>query len=153
MSKAFTKEDSDYLEDDDDLSLAIPSMPDGKNYITPAGLETLKNRYKQLKHSERPEVVRTVTWAAENGDRSENADYTYGKRRLRQIDKELGFLGRRIRNAEVIDPATIKNEAVAFGATVTIINQDDQEKTYQIVGADEVEISKGKISWQRPLKR
>lgn len=153
MSKAFTKED-DYLEDDLDLDedkVVAPALQ-GKNYITPAGLEQLKARYKQLKYGERPEVVKTVSWAAENGDRSENADYQYGKRRLRAIDRELGFLGRRIRSAEVIDPTKVlKTDVVSFGATVTICNEDDEHKTYQIVGADEVDISKGKISWQSPL--
>ena len=152
MSKAFTKEDDDYLEtDEDELQNPAAIALQGKNYITPSGFEALKNRYKQLKYSERPGVVRTVTWAAENGDRSENADYTYGKKRLRQIDRELGFLGSRIRSAEVVDPALIKSSTVAFGATVTILNEEDQRKTYRIVGADEVDIASGKISWQSPL--
>ena len=126
MSKAFTKEDDDYLEtDEDELQNPAAIALQGKNYITPSGFEALKNRYKQLKYSERPGVVRTVTWAAENGDRSENADYTYGKKRLRQIDRELGFLGSRIRSAEVVDPALIKSSTVAFGATVTILNEED----------------------------
>jgi transcription elongation factor GreB len=152
MNKAFTKED-DYLEDEDfeDEKVVSPTLQ-GKNYITPAGLENLKSRYKQLKYGERPEVVKTVSWAAENGDRSENADYQYGKRRLRAIDRELGFLGKRIRSAEAIDPAAVsKKDIVSFGATVTICNEDDEQKTYQIVGVDEAEITLGKISWQSPL--
>ena len=153
MNKAFTKEE-DYLEEDDEKELERTVSKDlqGKNYITPEGLEAIKNRYKQLKYGERPEVVKTVSWAAENGDRSENADYQYGKKRLRAIDRELGFLGKRIRSAEVIDPQKVlKKDIVSFGATVTILNEDDQEKTYSIVGADEVDIAKGKISWLSPL--
>lgn len=150
MSKAFTKEDSD--RDDDEIEVkASASLFQGRNYITPGGLQKLQDEYKQLKFKERPEVCRVVQWAAENGDRSENADYTYGKKRLRQIDGRLRFLRKRIEAAEVIDPTKIKSESVAFGATVTVLNQDDQEKTYSIVGVDEVDVDRGRISWISPL--
>jgi transcription elongation factor GreB len=142
----------DYLEEDDqEESKTTHSSLVDKNYITPSGLAKLKAEYAQLKYSERPEVCKTVQWAAENGDRSENADYQYGKRRLRQIDKKLGFLGKRIRTAEVIDPKTIKSEIIQFGATVKFCNEDDQVKTYTIVGADEVDVAKGRISWLSPI--
>lgn len=148
MSKAFTKEDTDFEEDGDiDEPKSIP----GKNYITPSGYKKLQDEYKHLKYKERPEVCKVVQWAAENGDRSENADYTYGKKRLREIDKRLRFLMKRIQAAEVIDPTQVKSDSVMFGATVTIRYEDDSEKTYSIVGMDEVDVSKGKISWISPL--
>ena len=124
-----------------------------KNYITPAGFKRLQDEYQHLKYKERPEVTRTVQWAAENGDRSENADYIYGKKRLREIDKRLGFLARQIENAEVVDPVKLKGTAVRFGATVTILDESDNEKTYAIVGVDEVDPGAGKISWVSPLAR
>jgi transcription elongation factor GreB len=124
-----------------------------KNYITPAGLEKLKKEYNELFHSERPKLVETVAWAASNGDRSENADYIYGKRKLREIDKRLRFLTKRLEDAEVIDPTQIKSEKIVFGATVTIMNEDEEEQTYQIVGEDEFDIKAGKISWKSPVAR
>ena len=100
---------------------------------------------------ERPKVVETVTWAASNGDRSENADYQYGKKRLREIDRRLHFLQKRMEAAEVIDPKKMKSDRVVFGATVTFENDDGVEKVYQIVGADEFNINLGKISWKSPI--
>lgn len=150
MSKAFVKEDSE-LDEDDPKELASAHLFQGKNYISPTGLLRLQEEYKQLKFKERPEVCRVVQWAAENGDRSENADYTYGKKRLRQIDSRLRFLRKRIEAAEVIDPTTVKSDSVMFGATVTILTEDDTEKTYTIVGSDEMDIDKGRISWLSPL--
>ncbi|MGZ3722172.1 MAG: transcription elongation factor GreB, partial [Bdellovibrionales bacterium] len=123
------------------------------NYITPDGFRKLQDEFKALFHGERPKLVETVTWAAGNGDRSENGDYIYGKRRLREIDKRLKFLRDRIENAQVINPAEIKSEKVVFGATVTIIDEDELEKTYQIVGEDEIEPGANKISWKSPMAK
>ena len=151
MSKAFTKE-PDNLDDLDDEIEEAPPIPQGqKNYITPHGAKRLQDEYKQLKFKERPEVTKTVAWAAGNGDRSENADYTYGKKRLREIDRRLRFLGKRIDSMEVVDPLLIKSEQVLFGATVTFLDEDDVEKTYSIVGVDEADLSKGYISWISPV--
>lgn len=129
-------------------------MADKKNYITPEGLERLKKEYTDLLHGERPKLVETVAWAASNGDRSENADYIYGKRRLREIDSRLRFLTGRLDAAEVVDPRTLSGEKVVFGATVTVVNEEDEEpRTYKIVGEDEFEIKAGKISWQSPVAK
>jgi transcription elongation factor GreB len=124
-----------------------------KNYITPPGLEKLKKEYSDLFHGERPKLVETVAWAASNGDRSENADYQYGKRRLREIDKRLRILTEKIESAEVVEPSQLSSEKVLFGATVTILDEEDEEMTYQIVGEDEVDISKGRISWKSPIAK
>lgn len=122
-----------------------------KNYITPEGFEKLRAEYSELLNVERPKLVETVAWAASNGDRSENADYIYGKRRLRQIDARLHFLSGKLERAEVVDPKTLKGDKVIFGATVTITDEDDKNHTYQIVGQDEFDISKGRISWKSPM--
>jgi transcription elongation factor GreB len=126
---------------------------DQKNYITPEGLEKLRAEYHQLFHVERPKLVETVAWAASNGDRSENADYIYGKRRLREIDSRLRFLSGRMEKAEVVDPKTLKGDRVVFAATVTISDEDGNEQTYQIVGEDEWDVQKGKISWKSPVAK
>lgn len=128
-------------------------MESNKNYITPEGLEKLKSEYSDLFHVERPKIVETVAWAASNGDRSENADYIYGKRRLREIDKRLQFLTKRLEAAEVVDPKQLSGNKVLFGATVTIVNEDEEEVTYQIVGEDEWNIDQKKISWKSPLAK
>lgn len=128
-------------------------MDHSKNYITPKGIEKLKAEYHELLNVERPKVVEVVAWAASNGDRSENADYQYGKRRLRQIDGRLHFLQKRIEAAEVIDPKSLKSDKVIFGATVTIENEDGDAYTYQIVGEDELDIKQNKISWKSPVAR
>lgn len=128
-------------------------MDFSKNYITPEGFEKLRAEYHELIAVERPKVVETVTWAASNGDRSENADYQYGKRRLRQIDGRLHFLQRRIEAAEVIDPKTLKSDKVIFGAKVTIEDEDGEQHTYQIVGEDELDIKLNKISWKSPVAK
>lgn len=125
-----------------------------KNYITPKGLTRLQAELDQLVRIERPEVTKTVAWAAGNGDRSENADYLYGKKRLREIDKRVRFLTQRIDLAHPVDPATIKSSRVQFGATVKIIDEDDetgQIKTISIVGVDEIDTVKGLISWRSPI--
>lgn len=147
MSKAFTREED---HDDDELE-AAPKLPGGKNYITPSGHKKLLDELKFLKHKERPEVTATVAWAAGNGDRSENGDYLYGKKRLREIDRRLRFLNKRLENAEIVDPSKITADQVLFGATVTIRDEEDREKVYSIVGVDEIDLDKGKISWVSPL--
>ena len=138
----------------DDEENALPPLPAGaKNYITPAGHARLKNELQDLLDRERPEVVRTVTWAASNGDRSENADYQYGKRRLRQIDSRIRFLTQRLDIAEVVDPARSGVEQVFFGATVTYADGKGVERTVAIVGQDEVDPARGHISWISPVAR
>jgi transcription elongation factor GreB len=131
--------------------------PKLKNYITPAGLQRLRDEHRFLMTRERPAVTAVVAWAAGNGDRSENADYLYGKRRLRQIDSRIRFLTKRIDAAEVVDPAAPRSPAAAsrvfFGATVTYQNADGRERTVSIVGLDEVDLNRGYISWMSPLAR
>lgn len=132
-----------------------PPEKNDKNYITPEGYAALKAEFDQLHKVERPSVVRDVAWAASNGDRSENADYIYGKRRLRQIDARLKFLYRRIDLAEVVDPARQQDlQKAYFGAWVTLYNlATDEEATYRIVGQDELDPSRGYISWVSPLAK
>ena len=125
-----------------------------KNYITPLGFNKLQAEYSHLKRRERPEVVEVVSWAASNGDRSENGDYIYGKRRLREIDKRLRYLRRQLDSAEIVDPCAItQSDRIVFGATVVIEDEEGVKKTYMIVGVDESEPEKGKISWKSPLAR
>lgn len=128
-------------------------MDDSKNYITPEGFEKLRSEYTSLMSGERPKVVETVSWAASNGDRSENADYQYGKKRLREIDRRLHFLQKRMEAAEVINPKELKSDRIIFGATVTFENEDGVEKVFQIVGEDEFNIELGKISWKSPIAK
>lgn len=128
-------------------------MSEKVNYITPAGFRKLQDEFRQLFHDERPKLVETVAWAAGNGDRSENGDYIYGKRRLREIDKRLLFLRDRIEAAQVVDPTTVKSEKVVFGATVKIEDEDGETKTYQIVGEDELEPGKNRVSWKSPMAK
>lgn len=128
-------------------------MSDQKNYISPAGFEKLRKEYVELLSKERPKVVEVVAWAASNGDRSENADYQYGKRRLREIDRRVYFLKNRMQDAEVVDPAQIKSDKVLFGATVILENEDGEEVTYQILGEDEIDIKEKKISWKSPIAK
>lgn len=128
-------------------------MDHSTNYITPPGFEKLRAEYTELLHRERPKVVETVAWAASNGDRSENADYQYGKKRLREIDRRLHFLQKRMEAAEVIDPASMKSDKIVFGATVAIEDEDGNTKTYQIVGEDEFNIKENKISWKSPVAK
>jgi len=151
MSKAFTRDgDENNTEVDTEVDASILG---GKNYITPAGAERLRAELKKLRYEERPEVTKTVAWAAGNGDRSENGDYLYGKKRLREIDKRMRFLAKRLEAAEVVDPLVINVEYVQFGATVSLRFEDDSEKTYAIVGVDEVDVNRGRISWMSPLAR
>ena len=123
------------------------------NYITPEGFKKLQSEFQQLFHEERLKLVETVAWAAGNGDRSENGDYIYGKRRLREIDKRLKFLRDRIENAEVVDPKTVTSEKVVFGASVTIVDDEGARKIYKIVGEDEIEPGANKISWKSPMAK
>ena len=131
--------------------------PTLKNYITPAGLQRLKDEHRFLLNRERPAVTQVVTWAAANGDRSENADYLYGKRRLRQIDSRIRFLGKRIDSAEVVDPAAPRARSAAarvfFGATVTYKDAAGHEHVVRIVGIDEIDLARRYISWMSPLAR
>ena len=124
-----------------------------KNYITPQGFKALQDELKHLRRVERPEVTQTVAWAAGNGDRSENGDYIYGKKRLRQIDGRIRYLLKRIENAEVVDPLSVNAEDVRFGATVTVLHEDGTEKRYSIVGEDETNVEQGQVSWKSPLAR
>ena len=151
MSKAFTKETETEAEFDDEL----PALPAGlKNYITPDGFRRLEDEFAELLRSERPKIVETVAWAAGNGDRSENGDYIYGKRRLREIDRRLRFLRKRMEIAEVVDPARQKNHAqVYFGATVTYLTGHGEEKTVRIVGIDEARSELHEISWISPVAK
>lgn len=126
-------------------------MSKDKNYITPPGFEKLRNEYSQLLNIERPKLVETVAWAASNGDRSENADYIYGKRRLREIDSRLKFLQDKLERAVVVDPKKLSGDKVVFGATVTISDEDGHTSVYQIVGQDEFDIKNNKISWKSPV--
>ena len=129
-------------------------MNDKPNYITPAGLATLRARYSELQSIERPKIVETVSWAAGNGDRSENGDYIYGKRRLREIDRELGWLSKRMKAARVVDPAEQPDKSrVWFGATITIADENDLQRTLTLVGDDEADASKGLIGWNAPIAR
>src|SRR3982750_336545 len=128
-----------------------------KNYITPPGLERLKKEYGELLHGERPKLVETIAWAASNGDRSENADYIYGKRRLREIDRRIRFLIRRLDRAEVVDPTAPRDgddtDRIYFGATVRVANARGEERTVSIVGVDEIDTARGYISWVSPMAR
>lgn len=157
MSKAFKRGDGGDDGDDgapDDVDEAqAAAIPGGKNYITPAGAARLRAEFRRLKYDERPEVTKTVTWAAGNGDRSENGDYLYGKKRLREIDKRLRFLAKRLEMAEVVDPLLVQSTAVQFGATVTVRYEDGRDRCFSIVGVDEVDVERGRISWQSPLAR
>lgn len=151
MSKAFTKETDDDFEADDD----IPALPAGvKNYITPEGLRRMQDEFAHLHGIERPKLVETVTWAAGNGDRSENGDYIYGKRRLREIDRRLRFLRKRMEIAEVVDPARQTNRArVFFGARVEYLTSQKETKTLRIVGIDEARSELGEVSWISPIAK
>jgi len=153
MNKAFTRE-SDAADDEDD-DVALPALPQGaKNYVTPAGYARLREELMRLLDEERPRVVETVSWAAKNGDRSENGDYLYGKKRLREIDRRIRFLTKRLDIAEVVDPSVHRGrDQVFFGATVTYANQRGEERTVTIKGIDEADSSQGEVSWIAPISR
>ena len=156
MSKAFTRENDAPQDDEDDVEL--PPLPSGtRNYMTPGGFARLKSELDHLVGRERPELVATVAWAASNGDRSENGDYLYGKKRLREIDRRIRFLIKRLDQAEVVDPAAPREpdtaERVFFGATVSIRNQRGDERRLSIVGIDEADTTQGYVSWVSPVAR
>jgi transcription elongation factor GreB len=152
VNKAFVKESD--ADDDDDVGGLPPIPPGAKNYITPQGYQRIREELLQLIDVERPEVVRIVHWAASNGDRSENGDYIYGKRRLREIDRRIRFLTKRLDLAEVVDPSVHHgSDQVFFGATVTYVNAAGDEQTISIVGIDELDPLNGKISWVSPVAR
>jgi len=154
MSKAFTRED-DAPEDDfegEDESNPIPAG--SKNYLTPGGWQRMRDEVRWLVNVERPEVTRVVSWAASLGDRSENADYQYGKKRLREIDRRIRYLTKRLEAAEVVDPATREEtDQVFFGATVTYAHPDGKEETVRIVGIDEMDPTRHYVSWISPVAR
>jgi transcription elongation factor GreB len=151
MSKAFVKE-SDAADEEE---IEAPPLPAGsRNYITPAGYKRLKDELVRLLNVERPEVVRTVSWAASNGDRSENGDYIYGKKRLREIDRRIRFLTKRLDIAEVVDPAARPaTDQIFFGATVRFATAAGDEQRIMIVGIDEVDPARGCVSWISPIAR
>ena len=151
MNKAFTRESEN--EDDDEPEVVAPLPPGQKNYITPGGYARLKTELDHLVDKERPEIVAVVSWAAGNGDRSENGDYIYGKKRLREIDRRIRFLVRRLDIAEVVDSAGRDAEQVFFGATVSIANQRGEAREVSIVGIDETDTARGYISWISPMAR
>lgn len=152
MSKAFTKESE---SDSDDEPLSLPALPSGgKNYMTPQGFAALRSELLDLIDNERPKVVETVHWAASNGDRSENGDYVYGKKRLREIDRRIRFLTKRLEIAEVTDPTVhFGNTQVFFGATVTYLDDAGAERKVTIKGIDEANSAQGEVSWISPIAR
>jgi len=153
MNKAFVKEDNE-ADDDDDI-VHEPDAPKGvKNYITPSGYQRIREELLKLIDVERPEVVNIVSWAAGNGDRSENGDYIYGKKRLREIDRRIRFLTKRLEKAEVVDPAAqTQLDRVFFGATVSLLRNGETRETIRIVGIDEVDPANRCVSWISPIAR
>ena len=151
MSKAFTKES----DNDDDDDVVLPAMPVGaRNYMTPSGYARLRAELFCLIDDERPKVVEIVHWAASNGDRSENGDYIYGKKRLREIDRRIRFLTKRLEIAEVVDPAVNHgSDQIFFGATVTYVEASGTERTVTILGMDEADSLLGQVSWVSPIAR
>jgi transcription elongation factor GreB len=149
MSKAFVRDDGEAPDDEPEAPAVVPG---GKNYISPAGYARLKAELKRLVEAERPEVVKTVAWAASLGDRSENADYLYGKKRLREIDRRVRFLIKRLEAAEVVHSAGRDSDQVFFGAAVRI-RIKNEEKTITILGADEVDPAQGVVSWISPIAK
>ena len=152
MSKAFTKESDG--DDDDDVG-ALPPLPaGGKNYITPQGYQRIKDELLDLIDNERPKIVEIVHWAASNGDRSENGDYLYGKKRLREIDRRIRFLTKRLEIAEVVDPGVhAGSDQVFFGATVSYVDDEGVERTITIMGIDEADSAQNQVSWIAPVSR
>lgn len=153
MSKAFTKESD--AQADDDEGPALPPIPAGsRNYMTPAGYARLRGELLDLIDNERPKIVEVVHWAASNGDRSENGDYLYGKKRLREIDRRIRFLTKRLEVAEVVDPLVhAGSDQVFFGATVTYVDEEDATSTITIMGIDEADSGRGQVSWVSPVAR
>ena len=153
MSKAFTRESGD-ADDDEDGAASPPLPPSGKNYITPEGYARLRAELLDLIDNERPRIVEIVHWAASNGDRSENGDYLYGKKRLREIDRRIRFLTKRLEIAEVADPRLHHgSDQIFFGATVTYADAQGEERTITIMGIDEADSLQGQVSWISPIAR
>ncbi|MDA8108891.1 MAG: transcription elongation factor GreB [Betaproteobacteria bacterium] len=150
MSKAFLREPEDAVEEAPETAAAPPAQ---RNYVSPAGYARLRAELKRLVEVERPQVVSIVAWAASNGDRSENGDYIYGKRRLREIDRRVRFLIKRLEAAEVVDAAGRDTEQVFFGATVGVRSRAGGDRTITIVGIDEVDPAKGRVSWVSPIAK
>ncbi|QQG35789.1 MAG: transcription elongation factor GreB [Micavibrio aeruginosavorus] len=152
MSKAFTKENDN--DADDDLDEPDPLPTHVKNLMTPAGHEALQTELKWLLREERPRIVEIVSWAAGNGDRSENGDYLYNKKRLREIDRRIRYLTKRLDDVEIVDPRKQQGlEQVFFGATVTYVHEDEREVTVKLVGVDEADLDEGKINWLSPVAK
>jgi len=155
MNKAFTRETD---EAEDDVPEDVSPLPAGtRNYMTPGGFARLKGELDRLVGTERPELVATISWAAGNGDRSENGDYIYGKKRLREVDRRIRFLVKRLDRAEVVDPAahagSDDDDRIFFGATVDVVNARGEPRTVSIVGVDEIDTARGYISWVSPMAR
>jgi transcription elongation factor GreB len=155
MNKAFVREDAASADADDEEAPGLPPLPGGtRNYLTPQGWHRLREELMNLLDVERPKIVEVVSWAAKNGDRSENGDYLYGKKRLREIDRRIRFLTHRLDIAEVADPSVHHGtDQVFFGATVTYANAAGQERTVTIKGIDEADSLKGEVSWISPIAR
>lgn len=154
MNKAFVREGEGGDEDEDSAPAASPLPPGTRNYLTPQGYRALREELMTLLDDERPKIVETVSWAAKNGDRSENGDYLYGKKRLREIDRRIRFLTRRLDIAEVADPSVHHgSEQIFFGATVTYANARGEERTVTIKGIDEADSLRGEVSWVSPIAR
>ena len=155
MNKAFTREPDGDADDAAEDDIAAPLLPQGaRNYVTPVGYRRLRDELLGLLDEERPKVVEVVSWAAKNGDRSENGDYLYGKKRLREIDRRIRFLTRRLDIAEIVDPSVHHGrDQVFFGATVRYANQRHDERTITIKGVDEADSSRAEVSWIAPIAR
>jgi transcription elongation factor GreB len=155
MNKAFTREpDSESGDDEDERDPSLKLPVGTKNYMTPGGYARMRAEFDQLMNKDRPHMVEVVAWAASNGDRSENGDYLYGKKRLREIDRRIRYLTKRLGNSLVVDPLQQPNsDQVFFGATVVITDEQGEERCYTIVGLDEAEAGRGRISWTSPLAR
>ncbi len=154
MNKAFVKESDEGMDEEDDAPPGPDTPKNLKNYISPSGLARLKSELLHLLDTDRPEVVKLVSWAASNGDRSENGDYLYGKKRLREIDRRIRFLMKRIDAAEVVDASlNFGNEKAFFGATIAILRANGEEQTVTIVGIDEVDTRNGLVSWIAPISK
>ena len=150
MSKAFVR---DSEPEEPEVADTEPSLPSGKNYMSPAGYARLKAELKGLVEVERPKVVQTVSWAASNGDRSENGDYIYGKKRLREIDRRVRFLIKRLEGADVVDSAGRESDQVFFGAKVTVTSGPGGERSFTIVGIEEADPARGRVSWISPIAK
>jgi transcription elongation factor GreB len=154
MSKAFVKETAEGVDEEEPPDDAPALSPGARNYMTPRGHRQMQEELRRLLRDERPKVVETVAWAAGNGDRSENGDYIYGKRRLREIDRRIRFLTKRLESAEVVDPQRqTRHDQVFFGATVTYAGARGGEATVTIVGVDEADLAHGEVSWLSPIAR